>query len=52
MLPLGAIGRQKRERVKAKRQFPDDILAVLRESKVLRIRAGISQHRFIGIWLS
>jgi len=38
-------------RMKAKRQFPDDVLAVLREGKVLRIRAGTSQHRFIGIWV-
>ena len=37
--------------MKPKRQFPDDILAVLREGKGLRIRAGTSQHRFIGIWV-
>ena len=37
--------------MKGKRQFPDDILAVLREAKGLRIRAGTSQHRFIGIWV-
>jgi hypothetical protein len=49
--PLGAVGRRKRARMKTKRQFPDDILAVLRESKGLRIRAGTSQHRFIGIWV-
>jgi hypothetical protein len=36
--------------MKAKRQFSDDILAVLREGKALRIRAGTSQHRFIAIW--
>ena len=36
--------------MKAKRRFPDDILAVLRDSKGLRIRAGTGQHRFIGIW--
>ena len=34
-----------------KPQFPDDILAVLREVKGLRIRAGTSEHRFIGIWV-
>jgi hypothetical protein len=33
-----------------KRQFPDDILAVLRKAKSLRIRAGIGDHRLIGIW--
>ena len=37
--------------MKAKRRFPDDILAVLRESKGLRIRAGTGQHRFIRIWV-
>jgi hypothetical protein len=37
--------------VKAKQRFSDDILAVLRESKGLRIRAGTRPHRFIGIWL-
>jgi hypothetical protein len=36
--------------MKAKGQFSDDILASLREGKGLRIRAGTSQHRFIGIW--
>jgi hypothetical protein len=36
---------------KAPRSFPDNTLAVLRESKGLRIRAGIGQHRFIGIWV-
>ena len=36
--------------MKAKRQFSDDILAVLREGKGLRIRAGTSPHRFIAIW--
>ena len=51
MLPLGGAGRQTSVRMKAKRQFPDDILAVLREEKGLRIRAGTSQHRFIGIWV-
>jgi hypothetical protein len=44
-------GRRARARVKLKPQFPDDILAVLREGKTLRIRAGISGHRFIGIWV-
>ena len=35
----------------SKRQFPDDTLSVLRESKGLRIRAGTGQYRFIGIWV-
>lgn len=34
-----------------RRRFSDEVLSVLRESKGLRIRAGIRPHRFIGIWL-
>src|SRR5207245_3400578 len=37
--------------VKANQGFSDDILAVFRESKGLRIRAGTRPHRFIGIWV-
>ena len=37
--------------VKAKQRFSDDILAVFRESKGLRIRVGTGPHRFIGIWV-
>lgn len=37
--------------MKAKRQFPDDLLAILRECKGLRIRVGTQKHRFIGIWV-
>jgi hypothetical protein len=37
--------------MKAKRQFSPDTLAVLRERRVLRIQAGTSRHRFIGIWV-
>jgi len=37
--------------MRAKRQFSDDTLAALRESKGLRIRAGAGLHRFIGIWV-
>lgn len=33
-----------------KRQFSRDILAAIRGSKGLRLRAGTGQHRFIGIW--
>ncbi len=32
------------------RRFKDDILAAIRDSKMLSIRAGTQQHRFIGIW--
>lgn len=35
---------------KAKRRFTDDILATIRDGKILRIRAGTEPHRFIGIW--
>ena len=48
--PIGPAGRRTNARMKAKRQFSDDVLAVLQEGKGLRIRAGTSQHRFIGIW--
>ena len=34
----------------SKRVFSDDLLAALRKSKGLRIRAGQGTHRFIGIW--
>jgi hypothetical protein len=34
---------------KAERRFPDEILAAIRDGKMLRIRAG-AEHRFIGIW--
>jgi hypothetical protein len=34
-----------------KRQFSDDIVAAIRGSKGLRIRAGTGKHRFIGIWV-
>lgn len=37
--------------MRVRRQFSDDILPALRESKGLRIRAGSGQHRFIGIWV-
>ena len=36
--------------MKTSRRFSDDILAVLRKSKSLRVRAGNGTHRFIGIW--
>jgi len=36
---------------KAKRLFPDEVLAILRQAKGLGMRAGKSQHRFVGIWV-
>jgi hypothetical protein len=33
-----------------KRGFSDRILARLRDDKMLAIRAGTDEHRFIGIW--
>lgn len=33
-----------------KRQFSTEMLAILRKSKGLRIRAGTGEHRLIGIW--
>lgn len=37
--------------MKAKQHFSNDILAVFRGRKGLRIRAGTGPHRFIGIWV-
>ena len=34
----------------AKRRFTADIVAAVRDGKMLRIRAGTQPHRFIGIW--
>lgn len=36
--------------MKGNTRFSEDVLAVLRKTKGVRIRAGISTHRFIGIW--
>jgi len=36
--------------VKARR-LPADVVATLREAKLLEIRAGSRRHRFIGIWV-
>ena len=36
--------------MKPKRRFPDDILAAIRKSMIIGIRAGTQPHRFIGIW--
>ena len=37
-------------RAKAKPRFNEDLLSFIDEAKGLRIRAGVSPHRFIGIW--
>ncbi len=33
-----------------KRRFSDDIVAAIRDGKMIRIRAGREPHRMIGIW--
>ncbi len=32
------------------RRFSDDILASIHKNKIIGLRAGTGQHRFIGIW--
>jgi hypothetical protein len=32
------------------RRFPADIVAAIRDGKILGLRAGTAPHRFIGIW--
>ncbi|MGI9165520.1 MAG: DUF2255 family protein [Pyrinomonadaceae bacterium] len=36
--------------MKAKRGFPKDIVAAIRDGAILGIRAGSKPHRVIGIW--
>jgi hypothetical protein len=36
--------------MKIERRFPDEIVAAIRDGKILGIRAGTEPHRFIGIW--
>lgn len=36
--------------MQTKRRFADDILAAIRDGKILGIRAGTRPHRVIGIW--
>src|SRR6266571_8796099 len=36
--------------MKAKRNFPKEIVAAIRSGKILGIRAGTKPHRIIGIW--
>src|SRR5258705_13190152 len=33
-----------------KRGFPKEVLAAIRDGKILGIRAGLKPHRIIGIW--
>ena len=34
----------------AQRRFPADVVAAIRDGKILGLRAGTAPHRFIGIW--
>ena len=36
--------------MKTKRRFTGEVLTVIRDAKILGIRAGNGPHRFIGIW--
>jgi hypothetical protein len=36
--------------MKAKRRFPAEVVAAIRDGKILGIRAGSEPHRIIGIW--
>lgn len=47
MNPSGA---KRKALVGTETRVADDILAVLRNAKGLRLRAGSGEHRFIGIW--
>lgn len=33
-----------------RQRFPDDVVAAIRDGKILGLRAGTQPHRFIGIW--
>jgi hypothetical protein len=35
---------------KRKRRLPNEIVAAIRDGKIIRIRSGVRPHRFIGIW--
>jgi hypothetical protein len=37
--------------MKKKRSFTDTVLAAIRKSQVIAIRAGTKPHRFIAIWV-
>src|SRR5215470_13348924 len=36
--------------MRRKRHFPPDVVAAIRDAKLLGLRAGSEPHRFIGIW--
>lgn len=36
--------------MKPKRRFTKDVVAAIRDGKILGLRAGTEPHRFIGIW--
>jgi hypothetical protein len=36
--------------MKARRTFPREVVAAIRDGKILGIRAGSAPHRIIGIW--
>lgn len=36
--------------MRAKRGFPKEVVAAIREGRILGIRAGTKPHRIIGIW--
>ena len=36
--------------MKAKRNFPKEVVVAIRDGKILGIRAGTRPHRIIGIW--
>src|SRR5262245_13598052 len=36
--------------MRGKRRFPGEVVAAIRDGKILGIRAGSQLHRFIGIW--
>src|SRR5258707_1994506 len=44
--PIGQAGQGTHARMKAKRQFSDNVLALFPEGQVMRIPAGTSQHPF------
>jgi hypothetical protein len=37
--------------MKAKQRFSEDVLATIRKSKIIGLRAGTQPHRFIGLWV-
>jgi hypothetical protein len=37
-------------RMKAKGRFPKEMVAAIRDAKILGIRAGTKPHRIIGVW--